>query len=183
MREEDDQMGQAVAAARQTLGLELAALRRAAGYNQKDFAPLTGYRRGTLANVETGRQNAPRVFWERCAQALGADVLLTGYDQIQAMVSAHRQETARLVQVASDAMVRAWQDFWHRDSPSYAVQLVTLPAPRQADEIHIWLSSTPDGSITHHMIIRRADVTVSQLAAVLGKLLQPDGSEVDDQER
>ncbi|SRR5579875_438902 len=82
---------------------------RADALNQKDFAPLTGYRRGTLANVETGRQNAPRVFWERCAQALGADVLLTRYDQIQAMATAHRQETARRVQAASDAMIRAWQ--------------------------------------------------------------------------
>jgi hypothetical protein len=38
-------------------------------------------------------------------------------------------------------------------------------------------------SLAHHMIVRRADVTVSQLAVVLGKLLRPDGSEVDDQEQ
>ena len=98
------------------------------------------------------------MFWERCAQALGADVLLTGYDQIQAMATAHRQETARRIHAASDAMIRAWQDSWHRGTASYAVQLVALPAPRQADEIHVWLS-TPDGNIAHHMIIRRADVT------------------------
>ncbi len=148
----------------------------------RGLCPLTGYQRGALANVETGRQNAPRVFWERCAQALGAGALLTGYDQIQARATAHRQETARRVQTASDAMIRAWQDSWHRDAASYAVQFVALPAPRQADEIHVWLS-TPDGNIAHHMIIRRADVTVSQLAVVLGKLLRPDGSEVDDQEQ
>jgi len=98
------------------------------------------------------------------------------------MATAHRQETARRIHAASDAMIRAWQDSWHRDTASYAVQLVALPAPRQADEIHVWLS-TPDGNIAHHMIIRRADVTVSQLAAVLGQLLQPDGSEVDDQDQ
>ncbi|MBV9450156.1 MAG: helix-turn-helix domain-containing protein [Streptosporangiaceae bacterium] len=182
MREEEDQTVQAIAAARQALGLQLAALRRAAGYTQKEFAPLTGYQRGTLANVETGRQNAPRVFWERCAQALGAEALLTGYDQIQAMATAHRQETTRRVQAASDAMIRAWQDSWHHAAASNAIQFVALPAPRQADEIHVWLS-TPDGNIAHHMIVRRADVTVSQLAVVLGKLLRPDGGEVDDQEK
>ncbi|HEX6520509.1 MAG TPA: helix-turn-helix transcriptional regulator [Streptosporangiaceae bacterium] len=182
MCEEEDRTGQAIAAARQALGLQLAALRRAAGYSQKAFAPLTGYQRGTLANVETGRQNAPRVFWERCAQALGADALLMGYDQIQAMAAAHRQETARRVQAASDAMIRAWQGSWHQAEASNVVQFVGLPAPRQADEIHVWLS-TPDGGIAHHMIIRRGDITVSQLAVVLGKLLRPDGSEVDDQEQ
>jgi DNA-binding XRE family transcriptional regulator len=75
---EENQTGQAITAARQALGLQLAALRRAAGYSQKDFAPLTGYRRGTVANVETGRQNAPRVFWERCAQALGQGLVKVG---------------------------------------------------------------------------------------------------------
>jgi hypothetical protein len=102
--------------------------------------------------------------------------------KIQATVPAHRQQTARRVQAASDAMIRTRQDSRHRDTASYAVQLMALPAPRQADEIHIWLSS-PDGGIAHHMIIRRADVTVSQLAAVLGKLLRPHGSDVDDQEQ
>jgi hypothetical protein len=79
-------------------------------------------------------------------------------------------------------MIRTRQDSWHRDTASYAVQLMALPAPRQADEIHIWLSS-PDGGIAHHMIIRRADVTVSQLAAVLGKLPRPHGSDAGDQEQ
>jgi hypothetical protein len=43
------------------LGLALAGLWVAAGYNQERFAPLTGYSRSTLANLETGRQR-PREF-------------------------------------------------------------------------------------------------------------------------
>lgn len=164
-RDEENRTAQAVAAARQALGQQLAALRRTVGYSQKDLAPLTGYQRGTVANVETGRQNVPRLFWERCAQALGADALLAGYDQIQAMVAARRLEAARQAQAPSDA-----------------VQFLALPAHRQADEIHVWLSS-PDGSIAHHMIIPRAGVTVSQLTVVLGKLLEPDGSAAEDQEQ
>jgi transcriptional regulator with XRE-family HTH domain len=182
MRDEEDPAAQAIAAARQALGQQLAALRRAAGYGQRDFAPLTGYQRGTVANVETGRQNAPRVFWERCAQALGADVLVAGYDQIQGMVAVDRQEAARRAQAIRDAKIRVWQDARHVHTTSHAGQLVALPANRQADEIHIWLSS-PDGSFAHHMIVPRDGVTVSKLAAVLCKLLQPDGSETEDQER
>src|SRR5450755_4623538 len=76
----ENQAAHAISAARQALGRQLAALRRTAGYSQKDFAPLTGYRRGTVANVETGRQNVPRVFWERCAKALGADELVAAHE-------------------------------------------------------------------------------------------------------
>ncbi|MGH3428792.1 MAG: helix-turn-helix domain-containing protein, partial [Mycobacteriales bacterium] len=48
------------------LGRQLAAFRRAAGYTQHQLAPLTNYVRGTVGNVEVGRQNVPRSFWERC---------------------------------------------------------------------------------------------------------------------
>lgn len=150
-----------IAAARQALGLQLAALRRAAGYSQKNFAPLTGYQRSTVANVETGRQNVPRAFWERCARALGADVLVAGYDQIEAMVTADRQEAARA---------------------AHAVQFVALPAHRQPDEIHIWLSSSGSG-ITHHLIIPRSGANVSQLAAILRGLLEPDATDDGDHKR
>lgn len=72
-----------------TLGVRLAQLRRAAGYNQHSLAPLTGYARSTIANVETGRQKAPREFWQRCDELLGRDgSLLSLYDQ------AMRQEQA-----------------------------------------------------------------------------------------
>ncbi len=68
----------AAATARQALGEELAAYRVAAGYTQARFAHLTGYSRSTVANVETGRQRVPRMFWERCDTALRTAHLLTG---------------------------------------------------------------------------------------------------------
>ncbi len=50
----------------------------------------------TVANVEVGRQNAPRDFWERadvCLRAGGA--LVQGHDQLQALAARQRWETAR----------------------------------------------------------------------------------------
>jgi hypothetical protein len=78
--------------ARRALGRQLAALRKAAGYSQHEFAPLTLYGRSTLANVETGRQNAPHQFWRRCDAALDAGgALLAGFEAVQALRNrAHR---------------------------------------------------------------------------------------------
>ena len=45
------------------LGRQLAASRRSAGLSQVRLAELTDYSRSTVANVETGRQQAPRDFW------------------------------------------------------------------------------------------------------------------------
>jgi transcriptional regulator with XRE-family HTH domain len=171
----------AIAAARRALGLQLAALRQAAGYSQQDFAPLAGYGRGTLANVETGRQNVPRAFWERCAQALGAGELVAGYDQIEAMVIADRQEMARRAQAARDARVRVWQQARQLDNTSHAAQLVPLPADRQADEIHIWLASA-HGGISCHLVIPRAGASLSTLTVILGRLLESDVSAPGSQE-
>lgn len=181
---DNDELGstEAIAAARRALGLQLAALRRAAGYSQRDFAPLTGYQRSTVANVETGRQNVPRAFWERCARALHADGLVAGYDQIEVMVTAGRHEAARRAQSERDAKVRAWAQARQINGPSDAVQLVAMPARRRADEIHVWLSC-PGGEISHHLVIPRADASVSKLAAVLRTLLESDGLNAEDQDR
>src|SRR6266511_2216137 len=62
-----------VAALRRALGRRLADLRKTAGYSQEALAPLTGYGRSTVANVEIGRQSVPLDFWQRCDDALGAD--------------------------------------------------------------------------------------------------------------
>jgi DNA-binding XRE family transcriptional regulator len=48
----------AIVEARRALGRQLAALRKAAGYSQHEFAPLTHYARSTSANVEVGRQQS-----------------------------------------------------------------------------------------------------------------------------
>jgi transcriptional regulator with XRE-family HTH domain len=117
VRQSDDKASlrdrDAIEAARRALGRQLAALRQAAGYSQQEFAPLTGYGRSTLANVETGRQNVPRSFWVRCAQELADDGLVTGYDQIEAMTEAARADAQARAQAARDARVSAWRNGSH----------------------------------------------------------------------
>jgi len=100
---------EAIVAARRALGRQLAALRLACGYNQQGFAPLTGYGRSTLANVETGRQNAPRQFWERCADELAEPTLLDAYDQIQEMAAAERRDAAERARADREERVTAWR--------------------------------------------------------------------------
>ncbi|MQA25075.1 MAG: helix-turn-helix domain-containing protein [Micromonosporaceae bacterium] len=90
---------EAVAEARRTLGRLLASHRRAAGYNQYQLASRIGYRRSTVANVETGRQQTVRVFWERCDQLLDADgALARGHDGLEAL--AREQHRARAIEEA-----------------------------------------------------------------------------------
>jgi hypothetical protein len=79
--------GMAAAQARLALGRELAAARRAAGYTQATFAPLVGYSRSTVGNVETGRQHVPRTFWGRCDQVLGTQ-LTQRFDHLVGMTDA-----------------------------------------------------------------------------------------------
>ena len=63
---------------RLALGRQLAAYRKAANYSQHQLAPLVGYGRSTVANVEVGRQQVPRAFWLRCDdvadQTLGVQI-------------------------------------------------------------------------------------------------------------
>lgn len=88
-----------VRAMRQSLGRELAARRRDAGYSQRQLAPLTGYARSTLSDAELGRHHVRRDFWERCQRVLHADGVLTArYDQIEAVAAAWRSEALRAQQ-------------------------------------------------------------------------------------
>jgi hypothetical protein len=112
-----------ITAARKALGHQLAAYRQAAEYSQQEFAPLTGYGRSTLANVETGRQNVPRAFWVRCQEELGVDSLVPAYDEIQAMVRAERLAAAGQAQAAREARVHAWRQTHH--ATQYLVSGVT----------------------------------------------------------
>lgn len=69
---------------RRVLGRELARLRQQAGMAQREFAPLTGYSRGTLSDAELGRYHIARDFWLRAEIALHAGTALTDrYDQIE----------------------------------------------------------------------------------------------------
>ena len=86
-----------IAAARRALGRQLARYRQAAGLNQHQFAPPTHYGRSTIANVEVGRQNVPRDFWERADELLAAGGgLIRGYDQLQALIARQRREALQL---------------------------------------------------------------------------------------
>ena len=88
---------------RQSLGRELAARRRQAGYSQRQLAPLTGYARSTLSDAELGRHHVRRDFWERCQRVLHAGGVLTGrYDQIEAVAAAVRVAAVRAAQAARE---------------------------------------------------------------------------------
>jgi hypothetical protein len=57
---------------------------------------MTGYVRSTIANVEVGRQNVPRAFWQRCDEILGAHGTLTSsHDRFHARVSHERRDTVQ----------------------------------------------------------------------------------------
>jgi hypothetical protein len=94
--------------ARCALGAELAAYRRAAGYTQAEFAERIGYSRSTIANVETGRQRVPRMFWQSADTTLRASgALLGGHDQVEAMARRELRATARQVSEARTAATRS----------------------------------------------------------------------------
>jgi len=81
---------------RLALGAGLAAWRGAAGMSQRSLSTKLAYSRSTIANVEVGRQSAPRAFWQRCDQVLAAGgQLLTAYDDLAARVRQHARERAR----------------------------------------------------------------------------------------
>ncbi|HUZ24228.1 MAG TPA: helix-turn-helix transcriptional regulator [Streptosporangiaceae bacterium] len=74
-----------VQALRGELGRDLRAARRAAGLSQVQLGRRTGYARSTVSTVESGGQNVPRAFWERCDEALGTGTTLTaGHDRLAA---------------------------------------------------------------------------------------------------
>jgi tetratricopeptide (TPR) repeat protein len=91
-----------ITAARCALGRQLAASRKAAGLSQHQLAPRIHYGRSTIANVEVGRQNVPREFWEHCDRALGAGGrLLAASEHVDDLVRSQRQETAQLADAAA----------------------------------------------------------------------------------
>lgn len=114
-----------IAELRLALGRQLAAYRKAANYSQHQLAPLVGYGRSTVANVEVGRQQVPRAFWLRCDELLGAgDRLTTTYDELQAVVTQQRRTAAEL-EVHAATATGLWIGSPNADSAnrlSYAVQ-------------------------------------------------------------
>lgn len=81
-QEEDDVKSRLLA-----LGRQLAAWRGTAQETQRSLADQLPFSRSTVANVEVGRQGAPREFWQRCDDLLGArGDLLASYDQLAAVI-------------------------------------------------------------------------------------------------
>lgn len=73
------------------------------------MAPIAGYSRSTVANVETGRQHVPRDFWERCDAALGTgDALAAGFDDVEAEVRRGHEQTATLARQNLAATTSLW---------------------------------------------------------------------------
>lgn len=88
--------GDPMEAARQALGRQLAAFREAAGIRQQELARWLCYSRSSVANVEIGRQNAPRTFWCRADEVLHTGgVLAAGYDALRVADRRRRDLTAR----------------------------------------------------------------------------------------
>jgi DNA-binding XRE family transcriptional regulator len=80
---------------RRELGRALKQARRGAGYTQAQLARRTGYARSTVSTAESGGQNAHRVFWERCTDALGGATALTArYDQVARQIAAQRPQAS-----------------------------------------------------------------------------------------
>ena len=84
MTQEDD-----VERLRTALGRQLATWRDAAHESQRSLADQLPFSRSTVANIETGRQQAPREFWQLCDDLLGAGGdLLAAHDRLAAAVNA-----------------------------------------------------------------------------------------------
>ncbi|MEN3610156.1 helix-turn-helix transcriptional regulator [Plantactinospora sp. ZYX-F-223] len=85
-----------VAEAQRDLGRQLAAWRKAAGLTQAGFGPRIGYSRSAVANIETGREQAPQSFWEAADRGLSAGgALLAGYRQVAELERRYKTGLAR----------------------------------------------------------------------------------------
>jgi transcriptional regulator with XRE-family HTH domain len=143
---------------RQSLGRELAARRREAGYSQRQLAPLTGYARSTLSDAELGRHHVRRDFWERCQRVLRAGGVLTArYDQIEAVAAAWRAAAVRAAQAAREERAAAGEErpaawpaarpaAWEADATQAPASIVTVqqcPACHQPVAVITVLAAPP----------------------------------------
>ncbi|RKF19141.1 helix-turn-helix domain-containing protein [Micromonospora globbae] len=82
-----------VAESRRTLGRVLAESRRSARVTQDRLAVLVRWSRSSIANVEVGRQFAPREFWIACDVALGCEgALLAAWGRADALARRLREQ-------------------------------------------------------------------------------------------
>ena len=118
---------EAIANARCVLGTQLAACRRAAGLSQVQLAKKIGFSRSSIANVETGRQNVPRKFWESADTAVSAGgTLVATHDEVE--TAARRARVGARQTAAGPGPV---------DLPVIYVGAQPLPAPTAASSAAI----------------------------------------------
>jgi hypothetical protein len=93
---------EAIVNARCVLGMQLAACRRAAGLSQVRLAEKIGFSRSTIANVETGRQNVQREFWESADTTVSAGGTLVGaHDKMEAAARRARAGAPKMTEAPS----------------------------------------------------------------------------------
>jgi transcriptional regulator with XRE-family HTH domain len=102
-----DDLNEQAGSAFAELGGYLAALRRKAGYSQRELARRLPYNHSTVAGAETARWVPSRMFWERCEDALSLDLgaLTRPYDQAAALRA--RARLARTGKIEIPARPRA----------------------------------------------------------------------------
>jgi len=116
----------------------------------------------TIANVEVGRQNVPRSFWERADAVLSAGgKLRQGYDQLQALVVRQRWEVAQLEasQAAADGVERWTPTVRQRRS----VTAVDVEAVRELTRAFRGLDNKLGGGHAHAAASKYFDSTVATM--------------------
>ena len=149
-------------ALRRELGRALKEARGTAGYSQAQLARKTGYARSTVSTVESGTQNAPRIFWERSDAALGAGAsLIARYDRLARGRVARFPHTAAgtggqgegeagrglNAGVAAEAIAAYRQQGWQVEHTGGRIELVCgdgvealeVPRPAGVVAVHWWL--------------------------------------------
>jgi transcriptional regulator with XRE-family HTH domain len=161
-----------IADARRQLGRELAAHRNAAGYNQIQFARFTGYSRSTLANVETGRQAAPRDFWQRCDETLAAGgVFVAGYEAIEELQARRRHQAVHILQAEREARLRQVSSGPAMDGqsddgkqPASSEWSPDLTAAR-VDAVHLWSEEFVPSCLSTHDALASSSAALRWLVA------------------
>ena len=134
-----------------------------AGYSQAQLARKTGYARSTVSTVESGSQNATRVFWERSDAALGTGTALRArYDRLApgrfaglsrtAASGGGRADTRRAgrgldADIVAEAVAAYLQLGWRACDGDGRVELVCgngvealeVPRPAGVVAVHWWL--------------------------------------------
>jgi transcriptional regulator with XRE-family HTH domain len=154
--------GERIQAAWRALGRQLHAERQAHGLSQQELSELILYSRSSIANVETGRQKVPRVFWSNCDKVLGlGETLALRWDKIDA---AAQQELER-------AAAGSRQISLHLAQPAGPVVSLAEPdAVADAEPIVVGLASEALDLATWAEQTNVGDTTIDALADSAGRL-------------